>query len=224
VKITLILFAKLPIFGEVKTRIGQVAGDEYAFQLYSTLLDRTLRSAIAARRELLAQGIDAELLWCFSGDWQSCLAAPDRVPSALVLEFYQSPANAFAQIDSADLGARMHAALFARSGARLLFGSDIPGLSAERIVTAAKRLHVSEAETWLVNPTLDGGYCLIGTNTSQSSAHGVFMNMVWSTESVMAMTRKRLSLSTSRLIELAPLADVDSYPDAEKFLSANSLT
>jgi hypothetical protein len=49
------------------------------------------------------------------------------------------------------------------------------------------------------------------------------MNMVWSTESVMAMTRKRLSLSMSSLIELAPLADVDNYLDAEKFLSANGL-
>jgi uncharacterized protein len=223
VKVTFILFAKLPILGEVKTRIASVAGKKYALELYSKLLNRTLHSATTAAQELIAQGVDTELLWCFSGDWQRCVQAASATPSELVMEFYRTPAKTFAQIESDDLGSRMHASLFATRGARLLFGSDVPGLSVDRLVHAAKRLLATEPESWLVNPTLDGGYCLIGTNTAKLSVPSVFESMPWSTQSVMAMTRQRLSEITAPLIELPLLADVDTYQDAEEYLKAGDL-
>jgi uncharacterized protein len=215
-KVTLVLFAKLPILGQVKTRIGRSSGDVYALSLYSKLLDQTLLSANDALRELTAQGIDAELHWCFSGDWACC----SNHPSKLVAQFYRSPHTRFAQLESHDLGQRMHASLFTHTGVRLLFGSDIPDLSAARIAASARQLIDADPETWLINPTHDGGYCMIGTNTRAQSAFEFFENIEWSTPQVMLTTRRRFQERGLRLIELTPLADVDTLADAEAYLNA----
>jgi glycosyltransferase A (GT-A) superfamily protein (DUF2064 family) len=97
--------------------------------------------------------------------------------------------------------------LAAIAGPTLLIGTDCPALTPEHLRAAADAL--CEHEVVLI-PAEDGGYVLIGMRAPQP---GLFSDMTWSTDTVLAETRQRIARLGLSVRELETLFDVDRPED-----------
>jgi rSAM/selenodomain-associated transferase 2/rSAM/selenodomain-associated transferase 1 len=192
---TLLVFAKAPVPGRVKTRLARTIGDEAATTVYRALAERTLATAVAARR---AGAVGAVELWLDPRSDPAAIAPwRDRFDVAVATQAGD------------DLGARMRHALhlsLARGRTVLLIGTDVPGYDVAYLARAAAALARHDA---VVGPAEDGGYALIGLACDVDAFSGV----PWSTPEVMATTRARLAACGASHAELPPLWDVDTHDD-----------
>jgi len=189
----LVIFAKAPQPGAVKTRLIPVLGADGAAALARAMLAHTLQQALAA-------GLGAVEL-CLSPapgdpDWRD-VALPAGV-------------DCTAQGDG-DLGERMdramQRALALQRGPVLLIGTDCPALDSERLREAARQLTQHDA---VLLPVADGGYVLIGL---RAPCPAIFRYMAWSTSSVAADTLQRLT-ALGLSVWLGPvLHDIDEAAD-----------
>lgn len=187
-----IVFAKAPVPGTVKTRLVPALGPEGAAALALRMLRHTLEQAVSA-------GL---------GPVELC-AAPDASHPALG-DAAAAFGAALAVQGDGDLGARMHRAFerhLAMHEGALLIGTDAPALDAAVLRSAAHALAAHDA---VFVPALDGGYALIGLRRADARC---FAGMRWSHPQVMADTRERLRAAGLRWAELPPLADVDEPAD-----------
>jgi rSAM/selenodomain-associated transferase 1 len=130
----LVIFARWPEPGKVKTRLAGVYGDEGAARIYRRLLDHTL----AAARE---SGLPVEL--CVTG-----------APCSRFEEEF-GPGLTVSEQGEDDLGARLARV----KPPALVVGSDLPALSPGLLREAAGSLASHEVA---IGPARDGGYWLIG--------------------------------------------------------------
>lgn len=187
----LIVFAKRPKAGEVKTRLTSLLTPEEAAQLYKAFL-----------RDALEQYSDLDV------DVRLYLSPTEHdEPLAWVSDTIVQKT----QVGS-DLGARMqHAFLesFAAGYERLvIIGTDHPTLPSAFIEHAfnglTKPLSIS------IGPSEDGGFYLLGMN----DFYGVlFRDMTYSHDGVFAQTMERASQTRAQLTILPIWYDVDT-PDA----------
>jgi uncharacterized protein len=191
--VRVIVFAKAPEPGHVKTRLAVAIGNQAAAALASRMLGHALEQARAA-------GIGALELCC----------APDMRDSRLMRAAGEVGAQLSEQGEG-DLGQRM-----ARAAERalhdvdavLVIGTDCPALDAARLREAARRLMQDYDAVFF--PALDGGYVLIGLRRLDPA---LFEGIPWSTGSVMAETRSRLRALGYRWWEGPPLQDIDEPAD-----------
>ena len=181
---TIVIFAKQPVPGRVKTRLIPALGAKGAARLAAAMLDETIAEARAT-------GLEVELC----GD-------PDA--SA----WYRGEAIATAQGDG-DLGARLARAAkrVLRDEPVLLIGADCPALDRLRLAGAARSLEEHDA---VLHPAADGGYVLLGLARFDPS---LFAGIAWSTNSVCAETIERVEALGWRLDLRETLADVDEPAD-----------
>lgn len=187
-----VVFAKAPVPGQVKTRLVPALGADGAAAL-----------ALRMLRHTLAQAAGAGL-----GPVELC-AAPDGTHPAL-REAAATAGATLAVQGEGDLGARMHRAFerqLAKHAGALLVGTDAPALDAAVLREAARALASHDA---VFVPALDGGYALIGLRRADARC---FVGMRWSHAQVMADTRERLRAAGLRWAELPPLADIDEPAD-----------
>ncbi len=201
----LIVFAKDPVPGQVKTRLAATIGATAAAAVYTELAERTLAAAVAA----CAAGIvGAVELWCDPAvDRPAFVAWRDRYDLAL------HPQR------GADLGVRMHGALtaaLARGAPALLVGTDCPGLDVAYLARAAAMLARNDA---VLGPADDGGYVLIGMTRDLD----LFSGIAWSTATVIADTRARLATLGATFAELPSLWDVDTPADLARYREAQGV-
>jgi rSAM/selenodomain-associated transferase 2/rSAM/selenodomain-associated transferase 1 len=192
---TLLVFAKAPVPGRVKTRLARTIGDDAATAAYRALAERTLATAAAARR---AGVVGAVELWL----------DPESDPAAIAPWRTHYGVTIATQAGD-DLGARMRNALrtsLARGAPALLIGTDVPGYDIGYLAHAAAALERHDA---VLGPAEDGGYVLIGVSRDIDAFGGV----PWSTPGVMAATRARLAAAGASHVELPPLWDVDTHDD-----------
>lgn len=197
--VTLQIFAKSPIPGEVKTRLARTIGAREAAALYVRLVERTLATAVAARDAGLVDRVE---LWCAPaigvpafGDWR------DRYDVSLR-----------AQVGD-DLGARMRHALdsaITRESRAVLVGTDCPALDVAYLARAVSALDDHDA---VFGPAEDGGYVLVGVCRSVDA----FTGIAWSTPAVMAATREKLAAQDVAWQELPTLWDVDGPADLARW-------
>lgn len=128
----IVIFAKEPVAGKVKTRLIPALGPEGAARLAAEMLERTVAEARAT-------GLEVEL----RGD-------PDPA------EWYVGDIALAAQGEG-DLGARLARA--AANPPLLLIGTDCPDLDRHRLRAAADSLAAHDA---VIHPAADGGYVLLG--------------------------------------------------------------
>lgn len=188
----LIVFAREPRLGEVKTRLAATLGAAKALEAYGQLLEATLSAA----RD--CHGVERWL----------CLAAASDSPRAGPMVAAEDFHLAW-QVEG-DLGARMAQALreAVRSGApAVLVGCDCPPLDAGVMAAAFEALADVD---FVFGPTEDGGYALVGARIDLPAA---FENIDWGTPRVMIQTRQRLARAGIAWRELAPLWDVDDESD-----------
>lgn len=193
----LLVFAKAPVPGQVKTRLIPAIGAEQAAALHTRLLHQTLSTASRSTTWQTE-------LWCHPEASNRDLVTAAERHGALLRE--QS---------GADLGQRMHNAFVSTlAGAEraVLIGTDCPGLTTDHINRAFEALRRG-AEV-VLGPAIDGGYYLIGLD---QPAARLFADIAWGSDTVLAITRRRVQGLGLRLQELTVLRDLDRPEDLRYF-------
>ena len=183
-----LVFAKEPVAGRVKTRLIPALGAEGAAALARTMLDHSVAAAVAA-------GIGPVEL------------VGDPHPAG-----WATPANGviWSAQQGHDLGDRMGEAVaraLAHGERVLVTGTDCPAFDAAKIAEAAATLDDHDAA---VIPALDGGYAAIGLRRFDPS---LFEGVRWSGPHTLADTLARLATLGWSVWLGAPLADIDEPAD-----------
>jgi len=191
---SLVVLAKEPAAGRVKTRLCPPLAPDEAAELYTCMLDDVLETTAEAASRL---------------GWDAVLAVDP--PEARAHLARRAP-GAFRVVEQRGgaLGARMaHAvAQAAAAGALpvLLRGSDSPALAADALVTAARALARADL---VVSPDPDGGYGLVGL---RRPAPGLFDHPM-SHGRVLEQTLAAAGRLGLRAQRLAPGFDLDTAAD-----------
>lgn len=191
----IIVFAKAPRPGLVKTRLIPALGADGAAMLAARMLAHTLDQA-------LASGVGAVEL---------CVAP---APGDAAWDGVELPEGiAHTAQGEGDLGARMARAA-QRAGEAgescdgvLLIGTDCPALDAACLRRAAHALGETDA---VIAPTADGGYALLGLRRFDAS---LFADIAWSTPTVAATTLALLDALGWSCTRLPLLHDIDEPAD-----------
>jgi rSAM/selenodomain-associated transferase 1 len=153
---TVVIFAKAPRAGAVKTRLGTHIGMGRAAALFRIMTERT--SAEVSR-----------------GPWRTIVAVDP--PSALAgwRTLFPPRIPRIAQ-GRGDLGQRMARVMnMVTEGPVIIVGADAPGMRARHLRNAFAALARADA---VFGPATDGGYWLIGL-ARRRSAPGLFQNVRW---------------------------------------------
>ena len=188
----LLVFARDPVPGQVKTRLIPALGAEGAAALYRDLLQHALAAATAV------PGV-SRTLW---------VDRPD--PGPWIRALADAHAMALAIQCRGDLGRRMHRALeVALAGAdrAVLIGSDCPGYGRAYLEQAFRALDDHDA---VLGPAADGGYVLIGLRRPTPA---LFEAVEWGSGRVLEQTRMHLRGLGLRWKELPALHDLDPADD-----------
>ncbi len=184
----LVIFAKAPRLGRVKTRLGRDIGHVRAWRFYRRML-------FSLARRL---GRDPR--------WETLIAC---APDTALMDGGQWPADMprFAQ-GPGDLGQRMQRA-FDRlpPGPVVIVGADIPGIEADDIRDAFRALGNRDT---VFGPADDGGYWLVGQKRLPRILR-LFDGVRWSGPHAYADTLG--NLSNSSFFALKTLTDVDNGAD-----------
>ena len=189
----IMIFAKAPVPGSVKTRLIPMLGEEGAAKLAQQMLADTVahaRAAGLATPELSATPPPDNAAW--AGHLPSGVRLSDQGPG--------------------DLGQRLAAAAkrVIDDGERILMiGIDCPELDGERLAAAAARLESHDA---IIHPARDGGYVLLGLSRTDPS---LFNDIAWSSDTVAATTIARIKALGWSLFVGDTLCDIDEPADLE---------
>jgi rSAM/selenodomain-associated transferase 2/rSAM/selenodomain-associated transferase 1 len=190
----LILFARYPVAGRVKTRLVPALGAEGAAGVHRRLVLRTLRTAA---RFCAAEGIALEIRF-------------DGGSADAVCHWLGDAASCRPQCEG-DLGQRMADAFEASfaEGARAtaIVGCDVPALGARALAGAFDAL--ARGAT-VLGPATDGGYYLVGLTRP---APELFRGIAWGTDQVLPGTLRALARRGEEPVLLEPLADLDRPED-----------
>jgi len=158
-----IVFAKAPRLGAVKTRLAAGIGDLAALRVYRAMLGTTLRRMARDPRWRTLAAVTPD----------RCRLARDLAPRGL---------RQVAQ-GRGDLGRRMMRALAgAVPAAAVVIGADIPDATADRVAAALRLLARSDV---VFGPARDGGYWLVGIRRRRRSAR-LLDDARWSTAYALA--------------------------------------
>ncbi|MDX1512905.1 MAG: TIGR04282 family arsenosugar biosynthesis glycosyltransferase [Gammaproteobacteria bacterium] len=190
----ILVFARAPVPGQVKSRLAESVGAVRAATLYDAWMEAAVTVAVGAR-------LGPVTLYC----------APD--PShPRFREIARRHGVGLAAQEGADLGERMHRALataLAGAGAAILIGTDCPSLDTGYLRQAA-RLLADRSAPVVIGPARDGGYVLLGASRLDPA---LFLEVPWGGPRVLETTRARLTTLGWTWRELAPLQDMDRPED-----------
>lgn len=185
----MVIFAKAPEPGRVKTRLIPILRAGEAAELHEALLLDTL--------DVVRSCADAVVAFAPAGGRRT-------------LERLLGPGARLVGQGPGDLGARL-ARMFDQlcGGGRpvLAVGSDCPGLTVARILGAAAALGRADV---VLGPALDGGYYLVGLRKPRPELFG---DMPWSTPAVLELTQRRATEAGLRVELLEPARDLDTPED-----------
>ena len=202
----LIIFAKAPVAGQVKTRLcPPLTADEAATLQGSFILDVLERSRAAIQKFRLPI---TRFLAC----------APSSTHVFFQIMAERHGVQLLDQIGE-NLGERMHTAfiaLFAQGFTQVLvIGTDVPSLPLAHYQQAVAMLSAHEL---VLGPAGDGGYYLVGLTRP---APELFRDISWSTDQVLAQTRERAQQAGLRTSLLPVWRDVDTIEDLQALIEAN---
>lgn len=200
----LVIFAKAPIPGEVKTRLcPPLTPDEAATLHGSFVLDMLERTKLAVTKlqlpfhRYLACAPSSELVFFKIMEERQGVRLVDQIGE--------------------DLGQRMHRTfvdLFAKGYTHVIIvGTDVPTLPLSIYQEALTLLGKSDV---VLGPALDGGYYLIGL---KQPTEQLFTGVPWSTDQVLAVTQqhaKTLGLSVGLT---TAWRDVDTIADLQTLIA-----
>ena len=182
----LLIFARKPELGKVKTRLAASIGDKKALEIYQKLLEHTRELARASNADVfvfLTETVD-NIFWNeFNCENQLGINLGDRMQNAFKIVFD----NFYEKI--------------------IIIGSDCPALSIQTIDVAFEELDIHDA---VIGPALDGGYYLLGM---KKLIPAVFIDKQWSTDNVFEQTLNDLKKEKLSYSTLPVLSDLDEEKD-----------
>ena len=196
----LIIFSRLPIGRETKTRLSPLLNDTQREELHLAMWNDVFSEVFRLKR------IDVFLYWTGSGDVKD------------YLKFIPSPFRLMEQ-NGVNLGERMKNAAndIMNFGYRraVIIGSDIPSMRAENITRVFNALNASDA---VIGPSKDGGYWLIGMNRFIPE---IFDVTSWGSASVLNSTIENLKTSGLTYEFADTLNDMDTPDDVTEYMKLN---
>jgi rSAM/selenodomain-associated transferase 1 len=191
-KNALIIIAKYPENGEVKTRLEGLT-DEKRVEIYTSLLESTMKRLSAI------SGVDTFIAF-----------APAEAE-----EYFSRFSVKLIPLSEGDLGVRMYEAfqhVFENGYERAsLVGADIPDLSAEIILNSFDLLSDNNL---VYGPAEDGGYYLVGMS---SLIKEVFEEVPWSSDATLSQSLKQAERYGYSFGFTETLSDIDTTEDLKKF-------
>ncbi|GAB4510297.1 MAG: TIGR04282 family arsenosugar biosynthesis glycosyltransferase [Sulfuricaulis sp.] len=188
----LILFARQPMAGQVKTRLQPDYSPEQVAEIAAFMIRATVEMAVSAWPGDV-------MLYAWPG--------PDHPLFYQLADEFHIPLAP--QVDG-DLGAKMLDALrqgVAKQGSAAIMGCDVPHCGWDII---------DQANSWLargknvLGPTEDGGYYFIGLQEAQPE---LFEEMPWGSNRVLEMTLARAKKLGMEFNLLKTLRDIDTPAD-----------
>ncbi len=190
---TLIVFARAPEPGKVKSRLASALGENKATEIYKLLLQQTMQTAAATDCTHIELHV----------------AGDDQHPFILALAQQYGLPILVQQGD--DLGERMGTSInSALKTARMavLIGCDCANLEASDLEEAKDALQ--EGADVVLGPTADGGYYLVGMKKPEPA---LFSDMIWGREDVLEQTLERCRTLGLKTSQLAMRHDIDREQD-----------
>ena len=194
----ILIFARNPELGKVKTRLAAAIGNKNALEIYEYLLNHTnnvLKEIKKEKRVLYADEVILDDIW----DNNS----------------YQKQEQ-FGQ----DMGARMRnafAAAFEDDYKKVvIIGTDLYDLSAQDIQLAFNKLDNHDI---VIGPADDGGYYLLGLKFIPD---GIFINKKWGSNSVLSDTLINIEQFNVAMLDfkndIDTVNDIKNIPDFQKYI------
>jgi hypothetical protein len=194
----LIVFAKEPMPGKVKTRLAEDIGGEEASALYDLMLREVLKNAVSPKYETAVYKT----------------AESDEAFFKRLL-----PGAVVRNQPEGDLGERMSRAFydeFARGYGKIcIVGTDCPGVSS---IDLKEAFDLLEKHELVLGPSFDGGYYLIGLSVFHKK---LFEGIAWSTGSVFDATVEKACFMGIRYACVSARIDVDDIVGLKKFMAEN---
>lgn len=192
----LLILAKEPVPGRVKTRLAQDVGAERASAIYRRLAEETVLRLAA-------------------GPWTTrvCFDPPGSLPAFEA--WLGSSGTAFVPQPGGDLGARIGRLLeeaLKNADCACVVGTDAPGVDVARVEWAFRILEEDAEVDVVVNPAQDGGYVLLAL---RHAVPELFRGIPWSTPAVLDETLRAAARNGLETRLLPTLADVDTEADLE---------
>lgn len=183
----LILFARAPRYGKVKTRLARDIGKTAALHFY--------RGNLVSKMHELSRG-----------PWECTVAVASPLDcSDRVFKDYQLCVQ-----PDGDIGSRMRQVLSAYpSDHCLIVGSDVPYVTSNHIRQAFRQLAVHD---YVFGPAEDGGYWLVGRRPVAQTNNQFMRNVRWSSPFALDDTIKSLP-TQQRVAFIDSLSDVDNGED-----------
>jgi rSAM/selenodomain-associated transferase 1 len=200
----ILLFAKSPAGGQVKTRLAAEIGEDFTVELYRRFVE-DLISLIA--------NLDVHLELCF-------------YPPHTRLDFSEwlGEQYCYAPQVGDNLGERLKSAFdgaFEEDFSKVVaIGSDSPDLPQDFLRQAFKKLELHDV---VIGPSSDGGYYLIGFSRT-SFLPAAFDDIAWSTSNVCKQTLEILKRHSLNIHLLPEWYDVDTRSDLERLIARNKDT
>ena len=200
VRRALIVFARAPEAGVVKTRLAAELGDAEALRLY-----REMGTAVVAQAT--------------RGAWQCTVAFTPHDGAPTVRAWLGDALDYVPQV-AGDLGERMgqaiRSALSHGADRVVVIGTDCPELESGDIVSAFDAL--DEADV-VFGPATDGGYYLIGVRGDHPA---LFERMAWSAPDTLAVSLDRAAQAGLVVRLLGLRSDIDTAEDLRAWRARRS--
>ncbi len=201
----LLVFARLPEVGKVKSRLAADIGDDRALAVYEAMLRDLLDSIGASSAET-----EIEVMW-----------APTASANGAALRRAFGD-HVLAMQTGSDLGDRLCMAFserffFQQTEKIIAIGVDDPLLDRATIDHAFALLDSCE---WVLGPATDGGYYLIGCR-GPAFESSVFMDVEWGSDRVLTTTLQRIRERGSSVAMLPRRSDIDVLDDLRAFAATH---
>lgn len=188
---------KYPDPGKVKMRLAQSIGEEAATDLYRAFIQDTITTV---------QSLDIP--------YHIAVHPPDS--QYQFSQWFGLPNRIFRQIGM-NLGERLQncfETMFKKKYQQVIaIASDSPDLPVEILQEAVSSLQTNDV---VIGPASDGGYYLIGFS-HESFTPEVFVDISWSTETVLRETLERIKEKKRRVQILSEWGDIDTKKDLRDF-------
>jgi uncharacterized protein len=196
----IIVFARFPVEGKVKTRLARETNNEFATSFYKICADHTFSELLKSKKK----SVDVYLFCSEKSEMSKIISWTDN---KFVYQAQQGD----------NLGLRMFNAftfVFNEGYKKvIIIGTDAPDLSSTIVQNA---INILTEKHCVIGPANDGGYYLLGF---RSSVINVFRGIEWSTQSVFENTIEKLKLSKTNFFVLDELIDIDTKEDLTKWIN-----
>jgi len=195
----LLVFAKAPLPGRVKTRLAATLGNEEAARIYRALGSRVVDQLRG-------------------GPYRTVIYYDPPEDRALFESWFGTEGLEFEAQPTGGLGRRLTEGFrrgFLTGELVCAVGTDAPGVDRHRVEEAFETVASVSGPAVALGPAMDGGYYLVALNRP---APAIFEGIPWSTSGVLEKSMERARAQGFHTSLLPMLADVDRPEDVPEDL------